>query len=277
MTYSNESLITRLSFFLICIFATISLIVLLSILIPKNVDLGLSDTKEQTSANGWQAIDTVLSNVVKPVATTSTLVVRGIGGGISSGWHAIVIVPGQVARATAHFIASATDVHGFIRPSDRSQTVVITPVSVPVIAKVPEPIIQQAPSVPKALPVIKAGSVPTTSQTTGNNLYARGNCTWWVAKRRAQINNPIPNWWGNASAWASSAKRSGYVVDHTPSPGAIMQTPYAAGGYGHVALVESVDRDGTWHISEMNAVGYNIVSYRTLSPLQATHYNFIHN
>jgi surface antigen len=110
----------------------------------------------------------------------------------------------------------------------------------------------------------------------GSNGYAWGNCTWWAAARRAQLGQPIPNSWGNAASWAVRAGRDGYRVDHSPSPGAIMQTPYSAGGLGHVAIVEQVDADGTWHISEMNVLGLNIVDHAARTAAAATHYSFIH-
>jgi hypothetical protein len=108
------------------------------------------------------------------------------------------------------------------------------------------------------------------------NKYAYGNCTYWAAMRRAQVGKPIPNTWGNAAQWAGRASGGGYIVDHTPSLGAIMQTPNTAGGLGHVAFVEGVDPGGTWHISEMNAIGFNKVDYKTLPASTAAGYSFIH-
>ena len=106
--------------------------------------------------------------------------------------------------------------------------------------------------------------------------YAFGNCTYWAALRRSQINEPIPNTWGNAATWAINAILEGFQVNHKPSFGAIMQTPDAAGGLGHVAFVESVDSDGTWIISEMNAVGFDEVDYRSMPASSAEEYSFIH-
>lgn len=108
------------------------------------------------------------------------------------------------------------------------------------------------------------------------DFYAWGNCTWWASMRRSQINEPIPNTWGNAATWAFYATLGGYVVDHTPSYGAIMQIPNVDGGLGHVAFVESVDPDGTWHISEMNVKGLDIVDYKALPAAAAAGYSFIH-
>lgn len=109
------------------------------------------------------------------------------------------------------------------------------------------------------------------------DLYAWGNCTWWVSMRRSQINDPIPNSWGNAATWATRASADGYLVDDTPTPGSIMQISDADGGLGHVAFVESVEPDGTWNISEMNVLGLDIVDYKSESPSAAVNYNFIHD
>jgi surface antigen len=108
------------------------------------------------------------------------------------------------------------------------------------------------------------------------DLYDYGNCTYWVAMRRAQIGEPIPNTWGNAATWAVRAMFDGYVVDHTPSTHAIMQIPGVANGLGHVAFVESVDTDGTWHISEMNVVGFDEVDYTVMPATAVRYYSFIH-
>lgn len=110
------------------------------------------------------------------------------------------------------------------------------------------------------------------------DLYDWGNCTYWAALLRQQAGKPIPNDWGNAATWAIRALLAGYVVDHTPSPTAIMQTPDAAKGLGHVAFVESVDPgNGTWTISEMNVKGYDIVDTQTLPASAANNYSFIHD
>ena len=110
-----------------------------------------------------------------------------------------------------------------------------------------------------------------------SDQYDYGECTYWAALRRLQIGEPIPNTWGNAITWAARAKLDGYIVNHTPSYGAIMQDPNALGGLGHVAFVEKVNPlNGSWTISEMNRVGWDEVDYRTMSAVLALKYNFIH-
>lgn len=107
------------------------------------------------------------------------------------------------------------------------------------------------------------------------NTYAWGNCTYWVYAMRLWAGYPIPGFWGNANSWANSARRDGYVVNQTPSVGAIYQT--SAGEYGHVGYVVAVDElTGEWTISEMNNLGLNVVNLRTFSAASASSVNFIH-
>lgn len=110
----------------------------------------------------------------------------------------------------------------------------------------------------------------------GGNGYDYGYCTWYAYNRRAALGMPIGGMWGNASSWATLARASGFLVNNTPSVGAVMQTAYAAGGYGHVAVVESVNPDGSILVSEMNYAGWNRKSTRTLSAGEASSYNYIH-
>ncbi len=120
-----------------------------------------------------------------------------------------------------------------------------------------------------------ANSVNGITSYTGD-LYDWGNCTWWASMRRSQIGEPIPNTWGNATTWAPRAQNDGYLVDHNPSYGAIMQISNVDFGLGHVAFVESVSADGSWAISEMNVKGLDVVDYKTLNLGAASRFNFIH-
>lgn len=110
----------------------------------------------------------------------------------------------------------------------------------------------------------------------GDN-YALGNCTYWVYARRAQVGEPIPNTWGNADTWGSRAQNDGYLVDHTPTQYAIMQSSTdTIYGPGHVAFVEGIEPNGNWDISEMNVLGLYIVDHKSMPPAAALVYNFIH-
>lgn len=108
------------------------------------------------------------------------------------------------------------------------------------------------------------------------DTYAWGNCTYWTFAMRLWADKPIPTSWGNANTWDDNAIADGYLVDHTPSVTAIMQTD--DGELGHVAYVTLVNaKTGEWTISEMNAPRFNVVSTRTFDKTSAIYYDFIHD
>jgi len=131
-------------------------------------------------------------------------------------------------------------------------------------------------------PTVSRSSSSSSSSTqvlyaaagASGNRYSYGYCTWYAYNRRVALGLPVGSNWGNASTWAAYARGAGYQVDHTPSFGAIMQTTGGWGGYGHVAIVESVNPDGSIVVSEMNYVGWNRQSSRVVTNPSA--YNFIH-
>lgn len=107
------------------------------------------------------------------------------------------------------------------------------------------------------------------------DTYAWGNCTYWVFAMRLWAGYQVPTSWGNANTWDDRAIRDGYEVNHTPAVGAVFQTD--AGKWGHVAYVANVNnQSGQWTISEMNFIGFNIISKRTFSTEAAASYTFIH-
>ena len=93
---------------------------------------------------------------------------------------------------------------------------------------------------------------------TSNNTYAAGNCTMWAYLRRQALSLPIATQMGNGQDWANSARRLGYLVNRTPHQGAVMVlyagqrygSSYADPSYGHVAIVERVNSDGSLEVSE---------------------------
>ncbi|RIL72447.1 CHAP domain-containing protein [Staphylococcus devriesei] len=105
------------------------------------------------------------------------------------------------------------------------------------------------------------------------NQYYYGNCTYYAFNRRQQLGRSVGSYWGNANNWAHSARHAGLVVDHRAEVGAVFQTN--AGYYGHVGVVERVNRDGSVYVSEMNWNGhFNHVTNRTIR--NTAGYNFIH-
>ena len=85
----------------------------------------------------------------------------------------------------------------------------------------------------------------------GFNGYDPGWCTWYVANRRAQLGNPVPSNLGNAYSWYKAAVLAGLPTGTVPRAGAVMVNQ--AGD--HVAVVEVVNDDGSFWISEMNSHG----------------------
>jgi len=47
-------------------------------------------------------------------------------------------------------------------------------------------------------------------------------------------------------------------------------------GWGHVAIVESVNADGSWTVSEMNFAGFGVISSRTIRPGRVPLLGFIY-
>ena len=100
--------------------------------------------------------------------------------------------------------------------------------------------------------------------------YGRGQCTQWAWYKRQDL----PSNLGNANAWARNAAAAGFVVNRTPSAGAVFQT--SAGWYGHVGYVEAVNADGSIVVSEMNyGVNYRVIR-STIPASYVGNFNYIH-
>ena len=101
--------------------------------------------------------------------------------------------------------------------------------------------------------------------------YARWECTWWAATRRAHIGRPVDPYMGDGAMWRDSAKAHGYPTGKEPEPGDVMvfQRSILAASpvYGHVAVVEEVRADGGIVISESSASSAR-VTLRTISRQQ---------
>lgn len=113
------------------------------------------------------------------------------------------------------------------------------------------------------------------SAVYNGNGYDYGYCTWWAAVRRAQTGNPIPSNLGNASTWTALAQQAGFGVGNSPANGAVIWTP-PHDYYGHVGFVEKVNPDGSVLVSEMNVMGWGVVSKKTLTKAQAAQYSYIY-
>lgn len=96
-----------------------------------------------------------------------------------------------------------------------------------------------------------AGFAWGSTAVYGANGYDFGWCTWYAANRRAQIGRPVPSNLGNAYSWYRIAAGAGLPVGLTPQVGAVAVNE----GGNHVSVVEVVNPDGSFWVSEMNSRG----------------------
>lgn len=101
------------------------------------------------------------------------------------------------------------------------------------------------------------GSLPTGYDPKANyNGFLASQCTsyaswYWTNVLGKKFVDEGGN--GNAKNWPDLAKEQGYTTSSTPQAGDIVSWPNM-GQYGHVAIVQGVNPDGTINVSEMNYV-----------------------
>jgi surface antigen len=111
----------------------------------------------------------------------------------------------------------------------------------------------------------------------GGNGYASGYCTWWAAERRAELGRPVPSNLGNAITWLAAAQAAGFDTGTEPRQGAVIWYRFPATSAGHVAIVESVNADGSINISGMNdRDGWGRVSYYSIPASDLDKLRFIY-
>lgn len=113
------------------------------------------------------------------------------------------------------------------------------------------------------------------------DAYPYGQCTWYAYNARKEKGLPVGSHFGNALSWGASAQALGYWVDNTArfegdivvfAPG----QQGAHGYYGHVAIVDSVNEDGSITISESNVEGLGVISHRNFTAQEAAQLTYIH-
>lgn len=116
---------------------------------------------------------------------------------------------------------------------------------------------------------------PPDNKNYAGNSYPFGQCTWGAFNRMAQIGRPI-EWFsgdgGNGGSWGATARAKGYtVVKGKPTVGWAASFYGGLAGstppYGHVAVVEYVNPDGSMLVSETNVVssGSGTRSWRVIN------------
>jgi len=93
----------------------------------------------------------------------------------------------------------------------------------------------------------------------GGNGYDFGWCTWYASKRRAEIGRPVPSNLGNAYSWYRIARAQGLPTGLAPAVGAVAVNE----GGNHVMVVEQVNEDGSFWVSEMNSHGVTSIGSGT--------------
>ncbi|MFU0469605.1 CHAP domain-containing protein [Gardnerella vaginalis] len=113
------------------------------------------------------------------------------------------------------------------------------------------------------------------------NAYEFSQCTWWVYIRRHQLGLPVGSRMGDGAMWAYSASRLGYWVDNSARhKGDIMVfAPGQAGSnivYGHVAIVEKINPDGSIETSECSVELNGRTISRKFAAKDLKNFKFIH-
>lgn len=125
-----------------------------------------------------------------------------------------------------------------------------------------------------------AGFDPNHATNDNGNGYAFSQCTWWVYLRRHELGLPVGTHYGNGHQWADTARSLGYWVDTTPRQGDIMVFERGQDSsswlYGHVAIVEQVNSDGSIETSECGASYGGKPFTRHFTAEQAAQHQFIH-
>lgn len=121
-----------------------------------------------------------------------------------------------------------------------------------------------------------------TGNTVGGSAYPARQCTLWAYLRRSELRLPVGSYMGNGAQWADTGRSLGYSVNNTPHVGAAMV--FARGQrvtnwtadltYGHVAVVERVNSDGSVLVSE-GGTGFPTFPYAEII-YNASNYQYVH-
>jgi surface antigen len=122
--------------------------------------------------------------------------------------------------------------------------------------------------------------VKTRSQSGTSNGYPKGQCTWWADQRYYDLTGYYVPWSDNADGWAADAQAAGWTVSSKPLvPSIIVLQPGVQGAdptFGHVAVVESVNANGSVHCSTQNWNGITYPNTTTWDFQPGTGVSFIY-
>lgn len=113
-------------------------------------------------------------------------------------------------------------------------------------------------------------TAPAGSTSGGLNRFFYGQCTYWANMRYHELTGKWVPWLGNAWQWTAGAEEYGWIVSSTPRLHSIIVLQpgvQGAGWYGHVAIVEQINANGSVLTSNYNwAGGWATLSYVTFYP-----------
>jgi surface antigen len=127
----------------------------------------------------------------------------------------------------------------------------------------PAPVTSGAPAINGSSGGISSSS-GTIADSSFNNYFTAGQCTYWADYEYHHLTGYAVTWSGNASYWAIGAGAAGWNVSPVPHvPSIIVLQPgyQGAGADGHVAVVESINANGTVHTSNWNVIGWGVFSW----------------
>ncbi len=114
------------------------------------------------------------------------------------------------------------------------------------------------------------------SGAAGDN-FAAGQCTYWADYRYHQLTGHYVPWSGNAYQWYAGALADGWDTSTTPHiPSIVVLAPGVQGAsayYGHVAVAESMNADGSVRTSDWNWAGnWGVTTYVNFTPGSGVHF-----
>lgn len=119
---------------------------------------------------------------------------------------------------------------------------------------------------------------PVSASGSTLNRFFSGQCTYWANYRYHQLTGVWIPWLGNAYEWYQQAINYGWHTSSSPNPSGpsiLVLGPYVQGSsaYGHVAVVERVNGDGTVTTSNMHWPYAGVVSYVNFTyPVSGEHF-----
>ncbi|MBU5242353.1 coiled-coil domain-containing protein [Lactococcus lactis] len=120
-------------------------------------------------------------------------------------------------------------------------------------------------------------TIPSTHYGTNPGTYVAPTCTFYV---KSVMGSRVGDYWGNGEDWAASASADGFTVDNNPVAGstvAVFGPNVRGGSYGHVAVVESVNKAaGTMVIGEAIDLGNGYFNTTSTVKISDANYGFIH-